>query len=407
MTTLLGVLVFIVALLASVMLHEAGHFVTARRYGMKATQFFLGFGPTLFSRRRGETEYGVKAIPAGGFVKIVGMTPLEEVDPADEPRAFYRQPPGRWAIVLAAGSVMHFVLAVLLVVGVTFAVGRITEAPPVLSAPSDCVDVTEENRADNPCAAPGAVPAPAKQAGLREGDIVVAANGVPIDDRDDLITALRTSPEVPVALEVLRDGQRVPISVTPFPVTRKSLVDETQTERVGAVGVAVRGRVVTERVGPVAALQESGDLLWLSIRGIGETVTEKLGTIATLYDDNRDPEGFVGLIGASRISGEVVASDETAGVRAVAIVGLVAGLNLFVGVFNLLPLLPLDGGHLAVLGYEQARHRLRRLRGYRGEVQPVDMTKLLPLTYVVALAFIGLTLYIAGADIVNPIRLGG
>ena len=135
----LGVVAFVVALLVSVVLHEFGHFVTARRFGMKATQFFVGFGPTLWSRRRGETEYGIKAIPAGGFVKIVGMTPLEDIDPADEPRAFYRQSAGKKAVVLAAGSAMHFLITIVLVFGVTFAVGTIDDTAPVLSAPVQCL----------------------------------------------------------------------------------------------------------------------------------------------------------------------------------------------------------------------------------------------------------------------------
>ena len=121
--TVVGIVAFVVALLVSVMLHEAGHFLTARRYGMKATHFFVGFGPTLWSTTRGETEYGVKAIPAGGFVKIVGMTPLEEMAPGDEDRAFYKQPPGRKTVVLAAGSTVHFIIAVVMVLGTVAAFG--------------------------------------------------------------------------------------------------------------------------------------------------------------------------------------------------------------------------------------------------------------------------------------------
>jgi membrane-associated protease RseP (regulator of RpoE activity) len=398
---LAGILAFIVALLVSVMIHEAGHFLTARHYGMKATQFFVGFGPTLWSRQHGETEYGVKAIPAGGFVKIVGMTPLEEVDPGDEDRAFYKQPAGRRTVVLAAGSFMHFVIALVLVLISSFALGKVVEGTPALAATTACVS----SGTNQSCSAPGAVPSPAKAAGVRPGDVVVAINGKPVKDSRDFVTAVRGSAGVPVALTVLRDGVRTNLTLTPAAVERPSLTDPKKTERVGAIGVSVQARYVTERQGPVDALKSTGTTMGLIVKGIGVTLTDKLGTITSLYSNNRDPNGFVGVVGASRISGEVLASQETFGVKLLTFLGIIAGLNFFVGVFNLLPLLPLDGGHIAVLAFEQARDRIRRLFGYRGPLRRVDLTKLMPLTYAVVLLFIGLTVWIMGADIVNPVRL--
>jgi membrane-associated protease RseP (regulator of RpoE activity) len=401
----LGIVAFVVALLVSVVLHEAGHFVTARRFGMKATQFFVGFGPTLWSRKRGETEYGIKAIPAGGFVKIVGMTPLEEIDPADEPRAFHRQPAGKKAIVLVAGSVMHFLITIALVFGVTFAIGTIDDTAPVLSSPTQCLPTSVVVGETPPAGCePGTVPGVAAQAGLQAGDRVVSANGAPVETYVDFVEAVRSSAGTPLELLVERDGERLAVELTPVPVTRPSLDDPNQSVQVGAIGIGQD--LVTKRLGPVAAAEESVDRLGLLVTGTWTALTEKLDSITTLYSPDRDREGLVGVVGAARVSGEVLAIDEVPFVVRVAdFLLLMAGLNLFVGVFNLLPLLPLDGGHLAVLGYENLRHKLRRLRGYRGELQPVDFTKLLPLTYVVVLLFVGLTVFIMGADIVNPVRL--
>jgi membrane-associated protease RseP (regulator of RpoE activity) len=399
--TAIGVIAFVVALLTSVMIHEAGHFVTARRYGMKATQFFVGFGPTLWSTRRGETEYGVKAIPAGGFVKIIGMTPIEDVEPGDEDRAFYRQPAGRRTVVLAAGSFMHFVIATVLVVGASFAIGQVVEASPALATTQECVN----SGADQACGKPGAVPAPAKAAGIQPGDVVVSINGAAVKDGDAFVKKVRASAGVPLALVVDRDGQRTTLTVTPVAVERPTLDDPKKTEVVGAIGVNVQQRIVTERHGFVQSLKDSGSTMGLIVKAIGTTFTDKLGTIADLYGPNRDKNGFVGPVGAGRISGEVLASDETTSVKVLGFLGLIAGLNFFVGVFNLLPLLPLDGGHIAIVLFEQGRDRLRRMRGYVGELQRVDVNKLMPLTYAVVLLFIGLTVWIMGADIVNPVKL--
>jgi membrane-associated protease RseP (regulator of RpoE activity) len=396
---LLGVVAFVVALLTSVVLHEAGHFVTARRFGMKATQFFVGFGPTLWSRRRGETEYGIKAIPAGGFVKIVGMTPLEDVDPEDEPRAFYRQSAPKKAVVLAAGSVVHFCIAVLLVFGVTALLPSVDEEAPVVSAPAATVPVsaTASGVSDE------TVPAPAAGV-LQEGDRVLSVDGTPVQTWREVVELVRDSPGEPLAVEVERGSSTTTVTLTPAAVTRPDLDDPSETVQVGAIGVGQD--IVLDRLGPGEAVAESVDRLELMVTGTYRAVTEKLGTITTLYSPERDREGLVGLVGAARVSGEVLDLEQVPFVLRIAdFLLLIAGLNLFVGLFNLLPLLPLDGGHLAVLAYENARDRVRRLFGYRGEFQRVDFTKLLPLTYVVVLAFAGLTLWIMGADIVNPIRL--
>ncbi|MEX2289723.1 MAG: site-2 protease family protein [Mycobacteriales bacterium] len=415
----LGFVGFVIALLVSVSLHEGGHFWTARRYGMKATQYFVGFGPTLWSRQRGETEWGVKAIPAGGFVKIVGMTSLEEIDPADEERAFYRQPARQRAVVLAAGSTVHFLLAIVLVVLSSLFIGKAVELPPGVASVSQCVPATYYST----CEDPGALPAPAQAAGLQERDVVVAVGGEPVEDSLSFLRAIRASPGRPLELTVERDGERRELTMTPASVERPVLGAEPilgadgepardendqpvfPMETVGAIGMGIEFRQATERLGPVEALGHSVDTMDQIVTGIWVTFSEKLDTIAQVYGPDRDPQGLVGLVGAGRISGEVLASDETFAFKALGFFLLIAGLNLFVGVFNLLPLLPLDGGHLAVLFFEQARDRIRRMRGYTGPLRRVDLTKLLPVTYAVVIFFAGFTLWLLGADIVNPIRL--
>jgi membrane-associated protease RseP (regulator of RpoE activity) len=209
---LLGVLAFVIGLLGSVMLHEAGHFLTARRFGMKATQFFVGFGPTLWSTRKGETEYGVKAIPAGGFVKIVGMTPLEDVEPGDEGRAFYRQPARRKTVVLSAGSIVHFALCLLLVAVAVAAFGVSRQKPGAeVSAVSACVAGSLEAT----CKTPGAVPAPALRAGLKAGDLITAVDGQQVKTERQLVDHVKARPNKPVHLTVRRAGHELQLTVVP------------------------------------------------------------------------------------------------------------------------------------------------------------------------------------------------
>ena len=402
---ILGFLGFVVALLISVSLHEGGHFWTARKFGMKATHFFVGFGPTIWSRRRGETEWGFKAIPAGGFVKIVGMTQLEEVDPGDEDRAFWKQPAKQRIVVLAAGSTVHFILAVVLVLLSALFIGKAVELNPGIGSIAACVPAAY----DDTCQDAGAVPAPAETSGLEAGDIVIAVDGEPVEDSLAFLRAVRASPGEPIALTVERDGSPRDVTVTPVAVERPVLSnreeDRDRLETVGAIGVGIEFRSGTERLGPIEAVGHSVDTMGQIVTGIWTTFSEKLGTITEVYGPERDPEGFIGIYGAGRISGEVLASDETLAYKVLGFLGLIAGLNFFVGVFNLLPLLPLDGGHIAVLLYEQARDKLKRLRGYTGELVRVDLTKLLPVTYAVVVFFAGFTLWLLGADIVNPITL--
>jgi membrane-associated protease RseP (regulator of RpoE activity) len=399
MLAVVGFLALFIGILISVMLHEGGHFLTARHYGMKATQFFVGFGPTLWSRHKGETEYGVKALPVGGFVKIVGMTPLEELEPGDEDRAFFKQPARKRAVVLAAGSFVHFCLAILLVYGVVLFNGTPDDDAPVIGDVSTCVPVT----LDATCDDAGAQPAPAARV-IKAGDRVLAVNGVTTSTWREVVVAVRAAPRRPVTLTIHRDGETSRVTLTPVAVEREPIDGGTGTQTVGAIGVA-QG-LAMKHYGPIASVPQSADVMGTMLKGTYETLAHKLGTVTKLFSDDRDKGGLVGVVGAGRVSGEILsAQGEPLSLRIANIVFMLAGLNLFVGIFNLLPLLPLDGGHIAILGYEQARDRLRRMRGYRGPLQRVDLAKLMPITYAVVILFAGLTLMLLGADIVNPIRL--
>src|ERR1700751_548755 len=190
---LIGWGIFLVALLFSVMLHETGHFVTAKKFGMKVTRYFVGFGPTLWSIQRGETEYGIKALPLGGFVKIVGMTSLDEVEPEDEARSFRREPGWQRLIVLAAGSFMHFVIAAVLIFGLALGIGIENDNTTQLGTVSTCVAKNTTQLNKGTCAASDPA-SPAKLAGLRVGDQVTAFNGVPVSNWNQLGNGIRKAP---------------------------------------------------------------------------------------------------------------------------------------------------------------------------------------------------------------------
>jgi membrane-associated protease RseP (regulator of RpoE activity) len=389
----LGIVAFAAALLISVCLHEAGHFITARHYGMKASRFFVGFGPTVWSRRRGETEYGLKAIPAGGFVKIEGMTALDEIDPADEPRAFYNKPARHRLVVMSAGSAVHMVIAIVLIYGVLLVLGTTQVSENKIGATS-CVSTS------GACTGPG----PAAAAGLRVGDRVVSFDGVAVGSWTQFTQLVRKHGAGPAALVVDRSGQQVTLRPDLVEVLRDRETGGVGTDKVGALGVKPGTEDVT--YGPIAAIPRTGDVIWTGFTGMYETLTHRLDEVGNLFGNNRDPTGFVSVVGAARIGGDVVAAPGSSwSDRLRDFLVLVAAINLAIGIFNMLPLLPLDGGHVAVIGFEQARHGLRRLRGYRGPVKRVDFAKLLPATYATVFVLLGFSLLILSADIVNPIRL--
>ncbi|MFC6886765.1 MULTISPECIES: M50 family metallopeptidase [Actinomadura] len=396
MAFLLGAAAFVVALLASVMLHEAGHLLTAKRFGMKATQYFVGFGPTLWSRRRGETEYGVKAIPLGGFVKIVGYTPLEEVDPADRGRAFYRQPASRRAVVIGAGVVANFAVAFLLLALMAMTVGVRDQG--TVTATVDEVTACVPADLQGECGK-GRPPSPAASAGLRAGDRVVSFNGVRVNDEwarlRDAIDASEPGRTVPVVVQ--RGGARTTLYVR-------------LAEVGGAPFVGMAAKVVGagyDRTGPAGAVRFAGRAIGTSLEGIGRTLADLPSAIPKLFSPERasTPGGQVGsVVGATDVSGQIFSSEGSARDKLALFLSLVVSVNIFLGALNVLPLLPLDGGHLAVVAYERVRVRINRLRG-RPDSGTVDLTRLMPLTYLAVLVLVGLGVLLILADLVNPLKL--
>lgn len=413
----LGVIIFAVGILVSVCLHEAGHLLTAKRFGMKATQYFAGFGPTIFSFHRGETEYGLKAVPAGGFVKIVGMTPLEDVAPADRDRAFWRFPLWQRTVVLVAGSATHFALAVVIFFFAAFTTGLpnpaaatfdALEAEPVVGQISECVVQDFDLAKDGDLrACRGSDPAgPAKAAGLRSGDEVVSLAGQPITTYGELVETIRATPPGPVDVRYVRDGARRTTTADLVATQRPALTDETGTgprRTVSAIGLSVKPPPKVLQYDAQAAVPASvwylGESVQLTFKAISAFPSKIPKLVDAIGGEERDPETPISVVGASRVGGEAVELG-----LPIVFLALLGGLNVFIGVFNLFPLLPLDGGHVAIAWYERARSWLAARRG-RPDPGRVDYNKLLPATYVVMLLFGGLTLLTLTADIVNPITL--
>ncbi|SFN09500.1 RIP metalloprotease RseP [Actinomadura madurae] len=397
MAFVLGAAAFVVALLVSVMLHEGGHLLTAKRFGMKATQYFVGFGPTLWSTRRGETEYGVKAIPLGGFVKIVGYTPLEEIDPADRPRAFYRQPAGRRAVVIVAGVVANFVFAFLLLMVMAMTVG--VREPGTVTSTVEEVTPCVPAAMTSDCGG-GRPPSPAARAGLRAGDRVVSFGGTPVSDWDGLTRAIDDAkPGETVQVAVRRPGAARPVTL---PIT---LADVDGRPFVGMSAKVVGAGY--ERTGPLNAAVFAERGIGRTLAGIGEVVVDLPAAVPKLFTPEREstPGGQVGsVVGATDVSGQIFSSDSSARDKLALYLSLVVSVNIFLGALNVLPLLPLDGGHLAVVGYERARAGVNRIRG-RPDPGTVDMTRLLPLTYLAVLVLVGFGVLLILADLFNPLRL--
>jgi membrane-associated protease RseP (regulator of RpoE activity) len=396
MSFLLGVVIFVLALLVSVMLHEAGHFLTAKKFHMKVTQFFVGFGQTIWSRMRGETEYGVKVLPLGGFVKITGMTTLEEVDPADEPRSFRQQPGWQRIIVLAAGSFMHFALAFVLLIVLAVGIGLANYDTTTIGVVDKCLPASITALDHASCANSRGV-SPAQKAGLRTGDKVISIAGTPVHSWIQLGTVIRKQPAgQPMTVVVERGGQRRDLTVTPGQIPHRK----------GSY-LGIENSVTFQRRGPLSALSFAGstfaDVVTSSVAAAGKLPRALPDLFAK--DRSHTAAGDVtSVVGAADIAGQAVETSTGWQYTVSSLLLIVISLNIFVGLFNLLPLLPLDGGHLAIVIYERVRAWLARLMG-RPDPGQVDMSKLIPVSVGVFALLVGLSIILIAADIFNPIHL--
>ncbi|MGH3163253.1 MAG: M50 family metallopeptidase [Streptosporangiaceae bacterium] len=398
---LIGWVIFLVALLFSVMLHETGHFVTAKKFGMKVTRYFVGFGPTVWSTRRGETEYGVKALPVGGFVKIIGMHSLDDVDdPVDEPRSFRSHPAWQRIVVLCAGSFMHFVLAFLLIFGLALGIGIETDNSTQLGTVSKCVaaNTTELNKGT--CAASDQA-SPAKQAGLRVGDQVTAFNGKPVSNWTQLGDAIRKAPPGSAAEITVKRGSQT--------LTLHAKLASVSGRSGSYLGIAPA--VVFQSANPIRAIEYTGSAFGQVIAGSAQAAAALPGALPKLFGSAKErastPGGQVtSVVGLANDTGQAVAANVGWQFKVSFVLLLIASLNIFVGVFNMLPLLPMDGGHVAAIVWERIRAWFARLRG-RPDPGLVDIGKLLPVSFSVFAILMVLSIVVVAADIVNPLNIPG
>lgn len=434
----LGVLVFATGVAASIGLHELGHLVPAKRFGVKVTQYFVGFGRTVWSTRRGETEYGVKAFPLGGYVKLVGMLPparvtdpvpagappqpevarsgstglfsqlisdaraaeYEQVQPGDEDRLFYRLPWWKKVIVMAGGPTVNLVIAFVLFAGI-FGLHGTYEPTTTVSAVSQCVVPLKESGRDCTAADPAS---PAALAGLKPGDEIVSFNGTEVTSWRQLVGLVRDNEDGEAVIVYLRDGERQTTTTNTTVKSLQSLDDAGETVQGGFLGV--ESTVSRQTHGLLWTAREMGGMTWDTVQAVGQLPVKVWGVgEAVVGVDEREQDSPVSVVGAGRVAGEITSDTTSPKVeRLVFLLTLLAGLNLFVGLFNFVPLLPLDGGHIAGALYEGARRGVAKLL-HRPDPGFVDVAKLLPVAYVMAAILLVMGVVLIAGDLVAPISL--
>ncbi|MFY2789549.1 RIP metalloprotease [Rhodococcus sp. KRD162] len=401
----IGVVLFAVGIGVSIALHEAGHMWTAKALGMKVRRYYIGFGPKIFSFRRGETEYGLKAIPAGGFCDIAGMTAIDELAPDEVERAMYRQKTWKRIVVMVGGIAMNFVLGIVLVYTLVLGWGTPDRVTPPTVQVSNVVCIAPSQSEDGTFA-PCSGTSPAAEAGLRKDDVITAVNGQPTQYWGDVVDAVRNS-SGSVDLTVERDGASIDLTIPITEVQRYVTDPDTgavQSMTVGAVGVK-GSTIMPPRIqyNPIEAVPETfvftGDIFVQTGKALVQLPTKVQALWESIFGGQRGLDTPMSVVGASVIGGQAVERDD-----AITFLGLLASLNFFLGAFNIVPLLPLDGGHIAVTIYERIRNIFRNRRGLP-DGAPVNYMKLMPVTYVVIIVFIGFSLLTLTADIVNPIQI--
>ena len=389
-------LLVIVALIAMVLIHELGHFATAKWSGMKVTEYFVGFGPRLWSVRKGETEYGVKAIPAGGYVRIIGMSSAEEIHPSDEARAYRNQPFGKRIIVASAGSAMHFLMAFVLAFLALTLIGR---------SDSSVIDVQKYLVLD------GGAQTPAQTAGIQPGDQIVSVNGKTVTSDSTLTTAVHGSVGKPVQISVDRNGKTVTVTATPLDGRNVRIngvpLAPQNGPAVGYLGVGLSQGTKTE--GPLQAVVDSASVVRQAsvgaVTGIAhlfspsglqnyaqQVVHPSSGTTSSTSSSSASTQEAR----PQSIIGAVRTATQGAQQGMLTFLEVFISINIFIGIINLLPMLPLDGGHVVIAGYEWIRTR-RGKPMYRA-----DITKMMPVVY----AFVGFLLILVTTsmylDIAHP-----
>jgi membrane-associated protease RseP (regulator of RpoE activity) len=426
---LAGIIFIIIGIAFSIGLHELGHLIPAKAFGVKVTKYMIGFGPTLFSRKKGETEYGVKALPLGGYIAMLGMYPpakkaetktgffpdmiaqarlahSEEETPKDKNRKFYQLPVGKRMIIMLGGPFMNLVLGVLLTV-VSLSGFGVFQSSLKIDAVSVCLDSTQTS-----CSV--SKQTPAHLAGLKAGDEIVSIDGKPAEDWVQIRNILTETPTV--ELEVKRAGELVSVTVSAV------IQQRPQFDNLGTPILDDNGEVLTapqpflgvflipERI-PVsigASLEASGNMM-MQIAQLILQLPQKIFdvTASTLGYGERDPNGPISIVGIGAIAGEVAASEQNEFSDKLATgISILGSLNFALFVFNMLPLLPLDGGHVAGGVYESIKRGAYKVLGKK-DPGPADTALLMPLTWVVFIALMAVSLLLITADLINPISLFG
>lgn len=439
----IGVVLLVVGLAVSIALHELGHLVPAKRFGVRVGQYMIGFGPTLWSKRIGETQYGFKAIPLGGYISMAGMYPPspkelaaaeaghrtgragggffatmvqdaraandETLAGADDDRVFYKLPVWKRVVIMLGGPVMNLLFAMVLFAILLSGIG-VQTATTTVSSVSECIIPADADRTECVASDPAA---PAAAAGLQAGDVIVEVDGQPIGTFAEASEIIRESPGRSLVIVIERDGGTRSITLTPASVEQavtdeagRPVLDEdgeVQLREVGFAGIRQEVEYLRQPIwaGPVAAAQQAGavaGIMWQLPVKVYET------GVTLVTGEERDPNGPLSVVGAGILSGEVAAADAPILNRVAGFLGLLASLNIALFVFNLIPLLPLDGGHIAVALWEGIKRVWAKVF-HRPPPKPVDATKLVPVTFVVVIALIVMGAVLILADMVNPVSI--
>lgn len=436
MDTIIGIVVLVVGLLVSIALHEVGHMMPAKRFGVRVSEYFVGFGPTLWSRKRGETEYGIKAIPLGGFVRLVGMVPpqervkpvrgprwavsliadareasVEEIEPGEDHRAFYHLSWWRKIIVMFGGPAVNLVLAALLFTVVLSTIGTPT-ASLTVGAVAECVPAAGALECED-----GDPASPAEEAGIEAGDTITAVNGTAVTQWSEATALIAARPGQETAIEVDRDGEALSLTIVPAERERSVIGDDGEvvtnasgvelTETVGYLGVFSELRAKRQPL--TAGTELTGDYLALTADVI-VTLPAHVWDVskAALGMQERSNESIMGVVGVGRVAGEITGT-QADGYGLTQKFGdmlmLLGGLNLALFAFNMIPLLPLDGGHIASALWQGIKNGWAKLRK-RARPAPVDVARMMPLAYGVFGVLLLMGAILIYADIVAPVTLG-